>query len=81
MTALAIRKRLFDYIRFADEKKIKAIYTIVQDEIQQKHDIWTREFEEEMAKRAAEIDAGKVKLHSWEGVQKKARTLITKRRK
>lgn len=80
MTALAIRKRLFDYIRYADEKKIKAIYTIVEDEIQEMQDIWTRQFVEEMAKRTREIDSGKVKLHSWEDVQKKARTLITKKR-
>ncbi len=51
MTTLAIRKSLQEYIRFADEKKIKALFTIVEDEIKQKRDFWTTEFLKEMKKR------------------------------
>jgi hypothetical protein len=80
MTALAIRQRLFEYIRFADEKKIKAIYTIFEDEINEKHDIWTNELMEEMQKRADEIGSGKVKGRSWSEVQKKARSLVNKKK-
>ena len=61
MTSIAIRNRLFEYIRFADEKKIKAIYTIVEEEINEKHDIWTKEFIAEMQKRSYELESGKVK--------------------
>ena len=31
MTAAAIRDRLYDYIKVADDKKIKAIYMMLED--------------------------------------------------
>lgn len=34
MTTAAIREKLQDYIRYADDKKVKAIYTILEDEIE-----------------------------------------------
>jgi hypothetical protein len=40
MEAIAIRDKLYDYIRFADDKKVKAIYTMVEEEINQKLDHW-----------------------------------------
>jgi hypothetical protein len=33
MKASAIRNRLYDYIRVADDKKLKAIYTMLEGEI------------------------------------------------
>lgn len=33
MTISAIREKLYDYIRIADDKKIKAIYMMLEDEI------------------------------------------------
>ena len=33
MTTTAIRKKLADYLKIADDKKVKAIYTMVEDEI------------------------------------------------
>ncbi len=33
MTTSAIREKLYDYIRVADDKKIKAIYMMLEDEI------------------------------------------------
>jgi hypothetical protein len=33
MTTAAIRERLYDYIRVADDKKVKAIYTLLEDQI------------------------------------------------
>lgn len=32
MTTTAIRSKLFDYIRLADDKKLKAIFTILENE-------------------------------------------------
>ena len=34
MGALAIRERLQDYIRIADDKKVKAIYTMIENDLQ-----------------------------------------------
>ncbi len=33
MTVAAIRERLYDYIRIADDKKIEAIYNLLGDQI------------------------------------------------
>lgn len=35
MTASNIRHRLYDYIRVAEDKKVKAIYTMLEDEIEE----------------------------------------------
>lgn len=35
MTTVAIRKKLTDYLKIADDKKIKAIYALLEDEIEQ----------------------------------------------
>ncbi len=77
MTSLAIRKSLMEYIRFADEKKINAIYTIVEEEIKDKHAIWTNEFVNEMQNRSKEMD--KKKGNDWATVQNKAKTILSKK--
>ena len=33
MTTTAIRQKLYDYIRVADDKKVKAIYTLLEDQM------------------------------------------------
>ena len=33
MTTSAIRERLYDYIRVAEDKKVKAIYALPEDQI------------------------------------------------
>jgi len=33
MTTAVIRERFYDYIRVADDKKIEAIYTLLEDQI------------------------------------------------
>jgi hypothetical protein len=33
MTMAAVREKLYDYIRVADDKKIKAIYMMLEDEM------------------------------------------------
>ena len=40
MTTTAIREKLQDYIKVADDKKIKAIYTILEDEITTETEWW-----------------------------------------
>ena len=40
MNTATIRERLYDYIRMADDKKIKAIYTILEDTITEKAEWW-----------------------------------------
>lgn len=35
MTGLAIRKKLVSYLQVAEEKKVKAVYALLQDDIEQ----------------------------------------------
>ena len=39
-TALNIRHKLFDYIWFADDKKLNAIYDLLEDEIERTSQWW-----------------------------------------
>lgn len=73
MKTTTIREKLTDYIRSADEKKVKAIYTMLESEIAQEDDIWTDEFLNELNKRTSNYESGKVKAKPWKEVKKQAR--------
>lgn len=76
MTTIGIRRTLHEYIRFADEKKIKALFTIIEDEINQKRNLWTKEFAGEMKRRSHGLSSGKVKGSSRENVRKKVQAIL-----
>ncbi len=73
MSTTEIRQKLFDYIRVADDKKVKAIYTILSNEIQEDTDIWTDEFLQELNKRTADFESGKVMGFTWNEVKSRAK--------
>ena len=43
MTVTAIRQRLIDYLEDADDKKVKAIYTLLEEDIEQSQFILSKE--------------------------------------
>jgi len=51
MTTVAIRKKLSEYLKVAADKKIKAIYALVEDEIEQSELEYTNELKTELGKR------------------------------
>lgn len=78
MRSTTIREKLYDYIRFADDKKVKAIYTMVEEEITAKGSPWDDPaFISELDRRLAEYESGKIKTSAWEEVKAKARILKT----
>jgi hypothetical protein len=79
MSTANIREKLVEYIRVADNKKVKAIYVILENDIEDKNDTWTKEFTDEMLRRAEEIESGKVKSISRKDVTKKVASLAKKR--
>jgi len=59
MTTTAIRQKLYDYIRVADDKKIKAIYTLLEDQLVPKYE-WSEDeaFVAELDERVRRYEAG-----------------------
>ena len=65
MNAAAIRDKLYDYIRIADDKKIKAIYMMLEDDITEEIEWWNNPaFVAELEKEFDAWDAGKEKGYS-----------------
>jgi len=80
MGVATIRQKLYDYIRIADDKKVKAIYTMLEDEIEEVYDHWNdKDFITELNKRSAEYKSDKVKGIPWE--EAKAKIMATGKKK
>ncbi len=66
MTTKAIREKLVKYLQVADDKKVKAIYTMVEDETNTSENDWDKNFIEELDKwRKSSLD-GSAKIYTWE---------------
>jgi len=60
-----IKQKLHRYIETADEKKLKAIYTIVKQEIEETSDLWNdEEFVAELEQREKKYINGTSKTYS-----------------
>ncbi len=66
MTTTAIRQKLVSYLEVADDKKIKAIYTMVEDEINTKANDWDKDFVKELERRTKDFTSDSAKTYSWE---------------
>ncbi len=81
MTTPTIRKKLHNYIDAANDKKLKAIYTILEKEIETKEDDWDDHFAKEINRRSKEMKSGMVKTYTWDEMEKAARKIIQSKRK
>jgi hypothetical protein len=58
----AIRHKLYDYIRIADDKKLHAIYSLLKNEIEETSQWWKdKSFEAELDHRYEALESGKEK--------------------
>jgi membrane carboxypeptidase/penicillin-binding protein PbpC len=70
MTITAIREKLQDYIKTADDKKIKAIFTLVENDMQKEVEWWeNKEFVAELNERAKRFEDGIDKGFTFEEVK------------
>jgi len=82
MTTTAIRERLYDYIRVADDEKVEAIYTLLKDQITPAMD-WSEdeEFVAELDERVRRYDAGIDRGYTWDELEASIEDLRKKRAK
>jgi hypothetical protein len=66
MTTAAIRQKLYEYIRFADDKKVKAFYTIVADDSNETSEWWeVKKLLDTVKNTDADMESGRDKGISW----------------
>ncbi|HMO63151.1 MAG TPA: hypothetical protein PKC39_13245 [Ferruginibacter sp.] len=58
MTVVAIRKKLVSYLQEAEEQKVKAIYALVKDDIEQVGRIDIKQYNKELEEAEAEYKKG-----------------------
>ncbi len=67
MTATAIRKKLINYLESADEKKVKAVYTIFEDEINESSEFFLTKDQLDILNKERENHLkGKSKSYTWD---------------
>jgi len=77
MMTAAIREKLRNFINTADDKQVKAVYSIFEDEMAEKYDPWEDEgFLKELKSRIDDIESGRVEGISWEEVKRKTRNRL-----
>lgn len=65
-----IRERLHEYIRYADDKKVQAMYTMVENELTDLLNLWGDEnFITELDNRLADYETGKITGKNWEEIK------------
>lgn len=79
MTTPAIRQKLADYMKIADETKVKAVYALLKDEIEQDETGYSEDFKNELDQRYAYYKSGG-KMVSAAEVDKQISTILRARK-
>lgn len=70
MTITAIREKLQEYIKTADDKKIKAIFTLVENDMDEKYNWWEdKAFVADLDERVKRYEDGTDKGFTFEEVK------------
>lgn len=85
MTILTIRRKLSDYMKVADDKKVKAVYALLKDEIEQEEIEqeeleYSEDFKRELDRRYAYYKSGG-KMVSAAEVDKQINAILQSRNK
>lgn len=75
MTETTIRERLAEFCKTGDLKKVKAMYTMVEDDIMEAEE-WSESFIKELDKRTKTFLDGSAKTYSLEEAKQMARAQL-----
>jgi len=64
MTTTAIRRKLADYLKVADDKKVKAVYALLEDDIEPQGRISIEQYNKELEAAEAEFADGNFITHT-----------------
>ncbi len=81
MNTTAIRQKLHSYLEIADDKKVKAIYAIMENDIEESAVDYTDEFKAELDKHYADYKTGKAKMITAEESKKRIQKILKSARK
>jgi hypothetical protein len=81
MNTTAIRQKLHNYLEVANDKKVKAIYTMMEEEIKETALEYSNEFKAELDKRYASYKNGTAKMISSEESKKRIQKILKTGRK
>lgn len=81
MTTTIIRQKLTAYLSVADDKKIKAIYTMVEDDIDTIANDWDAAFVKELNSRSKSFENGTAKTYTWEETKSAAIKRVQSKKK
>ena len=67
MNTSTIRQKLYEYIRVADDKKVIAIYTMIETDANELYEWWhDKELIADLDARSSDLKSGMDKGQSWE---------------
>ncbi len=72
MKTKSIREKLVQYLQIADDRKVKAIYMILEDDINTPANDWDEDLLEELENRRKNLMEGTAKTFTWEETKKAA---------
>jgi hypothetical protein len=81
MDTAAIRQKLHSYLEVADDKKVKAIYAIMENEIEETAVEYNNVLKKELNKRYADYKTGKAKMITAEESKKRIQKILKSGRK
>ncbi|WP_162847183.1 addiction module protein [Mucilaginibacter gracilis] len=73
MNKATLKQKLHDYIDIAEEKKLKAIYTILESELEEGKWWNDKETVAELERRTEELRTGKEKGFTWDEIKERVR--------
>lgn len=76
MSTVAIRQKLHSYLEVADDKKVKAIYAIMETEVEKSAVNYSNDFKAELDQRYADYKSGKAKMITEQQSKRRIRKIL-----